>query len=135
VKGLHTYGSYINWEEIYTQGYLILNPDAAVARLTNARPIADKEEAMAYARVATKICRLPIFYVEYSGAYGDPEVVKACKAGLGDDARLFYGGGIRTPEQASQMAGIADTVVVGNVLYEDLQIALATVEAVRRRMG
>lgn len=133
VKGLTAYGSYIHWEEIFTQGYLILNPDAAAAKLTGARPVADREEAKAYARVATKICRLPIFYVEYSGMYGDPEIVKACKAGVGDDAHLFYGGGIRGPQQASEMASIADTVVVGNVLYEDLPAALATVDAVRSR--
>jgi putative glycerol-1-phosphate prenyltransferase len=130
VKGLRAYGSYIHWEEIFAEGYLIVNPDASAARLTKARPVADKEEAKAYARVAAKICRLPIVYVEYSGVYGDPELVRACKAGA-EEAHLFYGGGIRTAEQAKQMAGVADTIVVGNVIYEDLPAALSTVEAVK----
>ncbi|MFY0544862.1 heptaprenylglyceryl phosphate synthase [Brevibacillus sp. H7] len=131
VAGLRDYGSYIHWEEIFAEGYLIGNPDASVARLTKAKPIADAEEAKAYARVAAKLCRLPIVYVEYSGTYGDPEIVRACKAGA-EDAHLFYGGGIRTVEQAVEMAQIADTVVVGNIIYEDLKAALATVEAVKR---
>jgi len=130
VSGLKAYGAYIHWDDIMTEGYLVANPDAGVAKLTQARPIHDAAEAKAYAQVATRICRLPIVYLEYSGTYGDPDVVRACKAGA-DDAHLFYGGGIRTPEQAGEMAAIADTVVVGNVIYDDLKAALATVAAVK----
>ncbi|MGF9819328.1 heptaprenylglyceryl phosphate synthase [Brevibacillus agri] len=130
VTGLKAYGAYIHWDEIITEGYLIANPAAGVAELTRARPIADAAEAKAYAQVATKICRLPVVYLEYSGTYGDPAIVKACKAGA-DEAHVFYGGGIRTRQQAAEMAAIADTVVVGNVIYDDLQAALATVAAVK----
>ncbi|MDR7319441.1 heptaprenylglyceryl phosphate synthase [Brevibacillus nitrificans] len=130
VSGLKAYGSYIHWDDIITEGYLIANPDAGVAQLTKARSIESAAEAKAYAQVATKICRLPIVYVEYSGAYGDPAIVRACRTGA-DEAHLFYGGGIRTPEQAAEMAAIADTIVVGNVIYEDLQAALRTVAAVK----
>ncbi|MBO8164756.1 MAG: heptaprenylglyceryl phosphate synthase [Brevibacillus sp.] len=129
VTGVHEYSAYIHWEEIFAEGYLILNPDAAAARLTSARPVSDPDEARAYAQVAAKLCRLPMFYVEYSGKYGDPQWVKACKEGF--EGHLLYGGGIRTPEQAREMAGIADTVVVGNVIYDDPHAALATVEAVK----
>jgi putative glycerol-1-phosphate prenyltransferase len=131
VAGLREYGSYIHWEAMFTEGYLVANPEAGVARLTQARPIADREEARAYAQVAAKLCRLPIVYLEYSGVYGDPEIVKACKAGA-ESAHLFYGGGIRTAEQAAEMASIADTIVVGNVIYDDLKAALATVKAVKQ---
>ncbi|WP_409177033.1 heptaprenylglyceryl phosphate synthase [Brevibacillus fortis] len=130
VSGLQAFGAYIHWDEIITEGYIIANPEAGVAQLTKARPIADAAQAKAYAQVATNICRLPIVYMEYSGTYGDPAIVKAAKAGAGE-AHLFYGGGIRTPEQAAEMAAIADTVVVGNVIYEDLAAALATVKAIK----
>lgn len=130
VAGLTEYGSYIHWEEIFAEGYLIVNPDAAAARLTRARTVDSKEEAKAYARVASHICKLPIFYVEYSGTYGDPELVRACKAGY-EGGTLFYGGGITTIEQAKEMAAIADVVVVGNIVYDDVAAALATVEAVK----
>lgn len=130
MSGLKAYGSYIHWDDIITEGYLIANPDAGVAQLTRARPIENAAEAKAYAQVATKICRLPIVYVEYSGTYGDPQIVRACRNGA-DEAHLFYGGGIRTPQQAAEMAAIADTIVVGNVIYDDLKAALATVKAVK----
>jgi len=131
VSGLMEYGSCIRWEDIIAEGYLVANPDTGVARLTKARPIPDAACAKAYAQVAARLCRLPIVYLEYSGKYGDPEVVRACKSGAGE-AQLFYGGGIRTPEQAAEMAAIADTVVVGNLVYEDLKAALATVKAVKK---
>ncbi|RNB77117.1 heptaprenylglyceryl phosphate synthase [Brevibacillus panacihumi] len=130
VSGLLAYGSYIHWDEIITEGYLIANPEAGAAKRTQARPIADSATAKAYAQVATQICRLPIVYLEYSGQYGDPEVVRGCKAGV-HEAHFFYGGGIRTPQQAAEMADIADTVVVGNLVYEDVAAALATVAAVK----
>ncbi|UFJ41030.1 heptaprenylglyceryl phosphate synthase [Brevibacillus humidisoli] len=130
VTGLREYGAYIHWEEIFTEGYLILNPESAAAKRTAARPVADTEEAKAYARVASKLCRLPIFYVEYSGRYGDPRWVAACRSGF-EEGHLFYGGGISTPEQAREMASVADTIVVGNIIYDDPKAALATVEAVK----
>lgn len=134
VSGLMAYGSYIHWDEIITEGYLIANPDAGVAKLTRARPIEGPAEAKAYAQVAAKICRLPIVYLEYSGMYGDPDIVRACRSGAGE-AHLFYGGGIRTAAQAEEMAALADTIVVGNVIYEDLEAALATVDAAKRSRG
>ncbi|MFM1654347.1 heptaprenylglyceryl phosphate synthase [Brevibacillus sp. B_LB10_24] len=132
VAGLTEYGAYIHWEEIVAEGYLILNPEASAACLTKARTVSGPSEAAAYAQAAVKLLRLPVFYVEYSGAYGDPEVVRACRAGA-QGAHVFYGGGIRTPEQAREMAQIADTVVVGNIIYEDLKAALATVSAVKQQ--
>jgi len=134
VEGLHAYGSYIHWDDIVTEGYVILNPEAAVAKVTKAKAVTSKEEAKAYAQAASRICRLPIVYAEYSGSYGDPEIVRACKAGAAN-AQLFYGGGIQTAAQASEMAAIADTIVVGNVIYENLAAALSTVKAVRELGG
>lgn len=130
VAALREFGSYIHWEQIFTEGYLILNPDSAAATLTKARPVQGADEARAYVRTASKICRLPMVYVEYSGTYGDPELVRACKLAL-VEGHLFYGGGIRTREQAKEMAQVADTIVVGNIIYEDLEAALATVQAVK----
>ena len=43
--------------------------------------------------MAEKMFHLPIFYLEYSGKYGDPTVVEAAKENL-ENTVLFYGGGI-----------------------------------------
>ncbi|MFC5541685.1 MAG: heptaprenylglyceryl phosphate synthase [Bacilli bacterium] len=135
VKDLHhaaikEYGDIMVWDELIAEGYVILNPDCKAAGATEADANLSKEDVIAYARLAENYFKLPIFYLEYSGTYGDVEIVKAVKEVL-EDARLFYGGGIKSAAQAEEMAQFADTVVVGNVIYEDLKEALKTVEAVK----
>ena len=72
--------------------------------------------------VATAVCaemffNFPIVYIEYSGMYGDPTVVKAVKQAL-TKSHLLYGGGINTKERAEEMSQWA-TIVVGNTIYEN----------------
>jgi len=135
VKDLHhaaikEYGDIMVWDELLAEGYCILNPDCKAAIATEAEANLSEADVIAYARLAENYFKLPIFYLEYSGTYGDVEIVKAVKEVL-NDCRLFYGGGIKTKEQAKEMAQYADTVIVGNVIYEDLDEALKTVEAVK----
>ncbi|MBG9542495.1 heptaprenylglyceryl phosphate synthase [Cytobacillus firmus] len=135
VTGLHQeavkeYGDIMNWEEILVQGYCILNEECKAAQVTNSRTDLSLDEIRAYAMMAEKMFRLPIFYLEYSGKYGDAAVVAEVKNTL-EETVLFYGGGILGADQAKEMSGHADVIVVGNVIYDDLQAALATVEAVR----
>lgn len=129
-EALREYGHMMNFEEVVTEGYCIVNPDCKAAQLTGAAEVLDEDSIEAYARMTEKLFRLPIFYLEYSGIYGDVQAVRAAKQVL-ENSRLFYGGGIRTAEQAREMAEIADTIVVGNIIYEDLKAALATVSAVK----
>ncbi|MFF5996474.1 heptaprenylglyceryl phosphate synthase [Lysinibacillus sp. KU-BSD001] len=135
VKDLHheaikEYGDIMVWEELVAEGYCILNPDCKVAHVTDANTELSEEDVIAYARMAEKYFKLPIFYMEYSGAYGDPQLVSAVKDVL-EETKLFYGGGITSEAQATEMARVADTVVVGNIIYDDLKAALKTVEAVK----
>lgn len=135
INGLHhaalkEYGHMMNWEEIIVEGYCILNPDCKAAKATNARPIADEDDLIAYAQMAEHIFKLPVFYMEYSGTYGDIEMVRAA-ADILEETKLFYGGGIQNANEASEIAKIADTVIVGNVIYKDLKAALSTVKAVK----
>ncbi|MFC0558988.1 heptaprenylglyceryl phosphate synthase [Halalkalibacter alkalisediminis] len=135
VQGYHhqaikEFGAIMNWDEIAVEGYCILNPEAKAAKLTNANTNVTTEDIVAYARMAEHLYHFPIFYLEYSGTYGDPKVVKDVSTVL-KNTQLFYGGGIRSVEQAREMAEFADTVVVGNLIYEDLDSSLATVEAVK----
>lgn len=130
VEGLMEYGSLVKWSEVAVEGYIILNPEAEAAKLTGSKTNLSLDEIKAYARLADQMLKLPVVYLEYSGAYGDPETVKEVKSVI-RDASLFYGGGIRSVDQAREMANWADTVVVGNIIYEDLKQALKTVEAVK----
>jgi putative glycerol-1-phosphate prenyltransferase len=129
-RALKEFGHLIGDEEILAEGYCILNPDAKAAHAADAETELDKEDITAYARMADQLFHLPIFYMEYSGMYGDPELVNEVGRVL-ENARLFYGGGISGPEQAAEMSLAADTIVVGNIIYEDLKKALKTVRAVQ----
>jgi putative glycerol-1-phosphate prenyltransferase len=80
--------------------------------------------------MAEKMFHLPIFYLEYSGKYGDPAVAAEVKKML-ENTTLFYGGGISSVEQAAEMAKHADVIVVGNAIYENFDQALETVKTVR----
>ena len=135
INGIHhaalkEYGHMMNWDEVMTEGYCIMNPDCTAAKLTGVQEIPDEEDVVAYARMAEHLFKLPVFYLEYSGKFGEPSVVKAAGRVL-DNTRLFYGGGISNAEEAKTMAALADTVIVGNVIYTNLSAALSTVEAVK----
>jgi putative glycerol-1-phosphate prenyltransferase len=129
-KAVKEYGDLMDWDELKMEGYCILNPDCKAARLTQAKTELSAEDVQAYAIMAEKMFNLPIFYLEYSGTYGNPEYVKAAKDVL-DQTVLFYGGGIETAQQAAEMAAHADVIVVGNVIYSNLDEALKTIASVK----
>lgn len=128
-EGLLEYGSFVPWEETAAQGYIILNAEATAAKVTGAQTELTEAELIAHVRMADRLMRLPVIYLEYSGRFGDMQLVKRARA-TAVQARLFYGGGIDTAEKARQAAESAHTVVVGNVIYNDLVAALSTVAAV-----
>lgn len=135
ITGLHhqavkEFGDIMDWDEIIMEGYCILNEDCKAAKLTEAKCSIDLEDIIGYARMAERMFRLPIFYLEYSGKYGEVDTVRAVKATL-DHTKLFYGGGIKTAAQAKEMGSIADTIVVGNSVYTNINEALKTVQAVK----
>ncbi|MGX1984032.1 putative glycerol-1-phosphate prenyltransferase [Thermolongibacillus altinsuensis] len=129
-EAVKEFGDLMNWDEIFMEGYCILNEECKAAILTSARASLSEEDVIAYARMAERMYRLPIFYLEYSGRYGEPQLVRKVKETL-STTRLFYGGGIETPQQAKEMAQWADTIVVGNAVYKNLSEALKTVQAVK----
>jgi putative glycerol-1-phosphate prenyltransferase len=136
ITGLHheavkEYGDLMDWDELKMEGYCILNPDCKAAKLTDAKTELSIDDVRAYALMAEKMFNLPIFYLEYSGTYGNPEYVEAAK-GVLENTVLFYGGGIETAQQAEEMSAHADVIVVGNVVYSNLDEALKTVATVKK---
>lgn len=127
------FGHLVNWDEILVEGYCILNHDCKAARLTEANANLEEDDVIAYATLAEKLFHLPIFYLEYSGSYGDVQIVQKVKNAL-STTQLFYGGGIESEEQAREMGKMADTIVVGNIIYTDIKAALKTVQAVKTEL-
>ncbi|MRG87405.1 heptaprenylglyceryl phosphate synthase [Salinibacillus xinjiangensis] len=128
-QAVKDFGDIMNWDEIMMEAYCMLNPDSKAFQYTNSKVVEDKD-VLAYAQMAEKMFRFPIFYLEYSGTYGNPELVKRVQGKL-EETLLIYGGGIQSPEQAKEMAQFADIVVVGNSIYDRFKESLKTVKAVK----
>lgn len=106
------------WEQITTEAYIVMNPEASVATYTDADCEQTPADVAAYATVAEQLFGQEIVYIEYSGTFGEPEVVAAA-ADATDEATLFYGGGIHDYETARTMAAHADVVIVGDLVHEE----------------
>lgn len=128
-QAIKEYIDMMEYSEIYFEGYCILNEEAKVFTHTNSF-LPDADDVRAYAYMAEHVFHLPIFYMEYSGKYGDPKLVEEVSDVL-ENTLLFYGGGIETPEQAQEMKEHADVIIVGNSIYTNIKQALATVAAVK----
>jgi phosphoglycerol geranylgeranyltransferase len=121
----------IPWSYIVPEAYIVLNPNSSVGKVTKALCDLKAEEVAAYATVADHFFHFPIIYIEYSGMFGDPHVVKAASDAL-DNSILYYGGGINSSEKAAEMSKYADTIVVGNAVYDQGAAVLkATVDAIK----
>ena len=108
----------INWDRTFTEAYVVLNPASSVAEYTDADCDLGADEVAAYAEVAERMFGQEIVYVEYSGMFGDCDLVRAAADAV-DEAAVFYGGGIADYESAYEMGKRADTVVVGDLVHEE----------------
>jgi len=129
-EAVREFGHLIPWEITAGEGYLILNSEATAAKVSGARTEMTQDEAIAYVQAADRLMRLPVVYIEYSGTFGDMAIVKRATQSV-SQARIVYGGGIDGEERAAEAARSAHTVIVGNIIYSDLDSALATVGAVK----
>ncbi|MFZ5633972.1 MAG: heptaprenylglyceryl phosphate synthase [Bacillota bacterium] len=127
LSAIKRYGQLIQWDKVLIEGYLVGNRDSAVGRLTGARDLT-VEDAVAYTVLAGEIFRIPVLYLEYSGIFGDMDIIRAVSRAK-KNIHLFYGGGIKTPEQLNAVALLADTVVIGNIIYENPAQALEVVRS------
>ncbi|MCW3133827.1 MAG: phosphoglycerol geranylgeranyltransferase [Methanophagales archaeon] len=116
----------IKWDRVIPEAYIVLNPDSAVAKVTKSKTDLASDETLAYALYAEKYLHVPIIYIEYSGTYGSLSIVKRLSESL-SEASLFYGGGIDSQEKATAMKRYADVIVVGNVVYTDMENFLKTI--------
>ena len=121
----------VPWDRIVPEAYIVLNPDSAVGKVTKSVCNLTPDDVAAFTSVADHFFHFPIVYIEYSGTYGDPAVVKAASEVI-DKSILYYGGGINSAQKAAEMSRYADTIVVGNAVYEQGAAVLkASVDAVQ----
>ena len=129
-RAIRDYSAILSWEHVLAEGYIILNAQSTVAQVTEASTELDPEDVIAYAQLADRLLQLPIVYLEYSGTFGDMDIVRRVKTTL-KNARLIYGGGIDSKELAERALESADTIVVGNLIYNNINEALLTVQAIQ----
>jgi putative glycerol-1-phosphate prenyltransferase len=125
-EALKELGGIMEWDKVLMEGYVVLNPESTVAQMTQSEPELSDSDVVAYARMVDRMLRFPICYIEYSGTWGDMVLVRKVKSVL-KDASLFYGGGIDSREKALEAMESSHTIVVGNIIYEDVERALETV--------
>ena len=75
-RALRDYGALLHWDQLVPEGYVILNENCTAAALTKANCDLTEADIVAYARLADKLFRMPIFYMEYSGVFGNMEWVQ-----------------------------------------------------------
>ena len=66
----------IDWEKVVPEAYIVLNPKSAVARVTKSKTGLSPDDAAACAVCADRFFHFPLVYLEYSGTYGNPELVR-----------------------------------------------------------
>ncbi|WP_170292034.1 geranylgeranylglyceryl/heptaprenylglyceryl phosphate synthase [Heliobacterium mobile] len=102
---------------LFPVGYIVLNPESAVAACTEADTQIDDDDMAGLAQVGHLLFRFPWIYIEYSGSFGSMDRL-ARLSGKAPALPLIYGGGIQWGWQAKQAAQFAHVVVVGNLVYE-----------------
>ncbi|MFB6074597.1 MAG: heptaprenylglyceryl phosphate synthase [Haloarculaceae archaeon] len=114
-------------EQIVGEGYVIQNLDSRAAAVSGVEATYSAEEVAGAALATESFYGFPIFYLEYSGTYGDPAEVAAAARYL-EETILLYGGGIDSGQRAREMldAG-ADAVVVGDCFHDDPERFRATI--------
>jgi phosphoglycerol geranylgeranyltransferase len=121
----------VQWEKVVPEAYIVLNPDSSVGKVTKANCSLTGLEVASFAALADHYFHFPIVYIEYSGMYGNPAIVKAAADAV-ESAVIYYGGGINSGEKASEMARYADTIVVGNAVYDQgIAVLKETVRAIQ----
>lgn len=121
----------VNWTRTTTEAYVVLNPASSAAEVTGADTDLTTDDVAAYAELAERALGQEIFYVEYSGTFGEEAMVRAAADAL-EETVLFYGGGIHDYDSARTMGRHADTIVVGDLIHDEGPEAVReTVEGVQ----
>ena len=125
VDALEDHFQVIDFEEISLFPYIILNEDSKAFKKSNAY-LPPEDALTSTLHMMDKLYKFPYIYIEYSGTLGQIETVKAIKETL-EHSKMIYGGGIKNKEESEMFSKVADIIVVGNAIYDDLKNALKTV--------
>lgn len=125
LEALAEYSHLLDYSEMSLLPYIIMNPDCKAFKKSEAVEVS-VDMVPHYINMLDKLYQTPYIYIEYSGALGSTEVMQTVR-GNAEHSHVIYGGGITSRDEAREMAGYADTIVVGNVIYDSMKKALRTI--------
>ncbi|GAB3059607.1 heptaprenylglyceryl phosphate synthase [Salinicoccus sesuvii] len=125
LEALAEYGHLLDYDTVSLLPYIIMNPECKAFRKAEGK-VVEPEMVPHYIDMMDKLYQTPYIYIEYSGTYGDPEVMRTIREHT-SHSHVIYGGGITSKEEAREMAQYADTIVVGNIIYDSSKKALRTI--------
>lgn len=121
--------------EIISTGYMLVDGGVptSVSYMSNTQPIpANKDSIAVCTAMAGEMLGLKLIYMDAGSGAANPISRSMIESvSMATDIPLIVGGGIRTPEKASEnvKAG-ADIIVVGNAIEKDPQLILELAAAV-----
>ncbi|MFA7745504.1 heptaprenylglyceryl phosphate synthase [Salinicoccus roseus] len=125
LEALAEYGHLLDYDEVSLLPYIIMNPECKAFKKAEGKHVTP-EMLPHYINMMDKLYHTEYIYIEYSGTYGDAEIMRTVRENAGQ-SHVIYGGGISSREEAAEMAQYAGTIVVGNVIYDSPKKALRTI--------
>lgn len=125
LEALKRYAHLLDFDSVSLMPYLIFNESCKAFKYADCKPI-PHEDIEYYVQLIDKMYRQKYMYIEYSGTLADVETIKHIY-NTKSHTHMIYGGGIDSKEAFNARMPHADTIVVGNLIYEDISAALNTV--------
>lgn len=125
LEALERYAHLLDYDTISLMPYLIFNEECKAYKYANCEPI-NRENMAYYIQLIDKMYRQKYMYIEFSGTLAEKELLQDIYE-TKTNVHMIYGGGIDSKEAFDERAPFADTLVVGNLIYEDFEAALNTV--------
>jgi putative glycerol-1-phosphate prenyltransferase len=125
LDALQEYSHLIDFDDLSLFPYLILNDECKAFKKAEAESVS-LDMLPHYVNMLDKLYKTEYIYIEYSGTYGDKGALELIKENV-KNSHIIYGGGIDSRERAEEMKAFSDTIVVGNIIYQDIKKALRTI--------
>ena len=122
--------------ETLPTGYIIVDQDTTVAHIARAYPLPrNKPEIIIAYALAAEMLGLKYIYLEAGSGAKEPIPAEFPRV-VKENTKLItiVGGGIRTPEIASNLASSgADIIVTGTIIEKDPKLAIDIIKAIKSR--
>lgn len=125
LEALERYHHMLDFDTISLMPYLIFNEDCKAYQYAKCEPITE-ENMTHYVQLIDKMYRQKYMYIEYSGKLAETKLLRELYE-TKTHTHMIYGGGIDSKETFEKLMPYADTLIVGNLIYEDFEAALNTV--------